>query len=127
MNDLNHIVSTFSNEDRQRFTLFLEKRNKRKDNKNIQLFKHLLANNLNSDDVCFKLYGSHKKGAYHALRKRLYQSIIDFIANTSLQEEKAVDMQIIKFILERLISQIFCNLIYEFKFKKWFFKFTEYF
>ena len=99
MNDLNHIVSTFSNEDKQRFTSYLEKKNKRKDTKNVQLFKLLLNNNLNSKELCFKLYGGDKKEAYHALRKRLYQSIIDFIANTSLQEEKAVDMQIIKFIL----------------------------
>ncbi|MFD1614898.1 hypothetical protein [Gelatiniphilus marinus] len=99
MNDLNTIISTFSNEDQQRFINYLEKKNKRSDTKNIQLFKHLLNNNLNSNDLCFKLYGNHKKGAYHALRKRLYQSIIDFIANASLQDEKAVDMQIIKYIL----------------------------
>ncbi len=99
MNDLNHIISTFSNEDKQRFTSYLEKKNKRKDTKNIQLFKLLLNPDLNSKDICFKLYGNHKKEAYHALRKRLYQSIIDFIANISLQEEKAVDMQIIKYIL----------------------------
>ena len=99
MNDLNHIVSSFSNEDKQRFIFYLEKKNKRKDTKNIQLFKCLLNTDLNSNEICFKLYGHNKKDAYHALRKRLYQSIIEFIANTSLQEEKAVDMQIIKLIL----------------------------
>lgn len=99
MNDLNHIVSTFSNENKLRFTSYLEKRNKRKDTKNVQLFKLLLNQDLSSKELCFKLYGNHKKEAYHALRKRLYQSIIDFIANSSLQEEKAVDMQIIKYIL----------------------------
>ena len=99
MNDLNHIVSTFSKEDRQRFMSYLEKKNKRKDTKNIQLFKLLLNNDLSSKELCFKLYRNDKKEAYHALRKRLYQSIIDFIANTSLQEEKAIDMQIIKYIL----------------------------
>ncbi len=99
MNDLNHIAQTFSKEDSQRFISFLEKKNKRRDAKNIQLFKLLLNNNLNSGDLCFKLYGHSKKEAYHALRKRLYQSIIEFIANSSLQEEKAIDMQIIKYIL----------------------------
>ncbi|WP_341216328.1 hypothetical protein [uncultured Wocania sp.] len=99
MNDLNTIISTFSNEDQQRFTNYLEKKNKRNDTKNVQLFKYLLHDDLNSNELCFKLYGNQSKGAYHALRKRLYQSIIDFIANTSLQEEKAVDMQIIKYIL----------------------------
>ncbi|WP_418603477.1 hypothetical protein [Hwangdonia sp.] len=99
MNDLNTIISTFSNEDQQRFVSYLEKKNKRNDTKNVQLFKYLVNDDLNSEDLCFKLYGNHKKGAYHALRKRLYQSIIDFIANASLQDEKAVDMQIIKYIL----------------------------
>jgi len=99
MNDLNTIISSFSSEDQQRFILFLEKKNKRNDTKNIQLFKYLLNNDLNANELCFKLYGNYNKGAYHALRKRLYQSIIDFIANASLQEEKAIDMQIIKYIL----------------------------
>ncbi len=99
MTDLNIIISTLTTEERQRFVSFLEKKNKRNDTKNVQLFKHLLKDELNSKDLCFKLYGSHKKDAYHALRKRLYQSIIDFIANVSLHDEKAVDMQIIKFIL----------------------------
>ena len=54
---------------------------------------------MSSKEICFKLYQSHNKGAYHALRKRLNLSIIDFIANVNLNEEKVVDMQIIKFIL----------------------------
>ncbi|WP_244462115.1 hypothetical protein [Wocania ichthyoenteri] len=90
---------TFSSEDQQHFINYLEKKNKRNDTKNVQLFKYLLQDDLNSNELCYKLYGNQSKGAYHALRKRLYQSIIDFIANTSLQEEKAVDMQIIKYIL----------------------------
>ena len=99
MIDLNIIVSTFSNEDRQRFIAHLEKKNKRNDTKNIQLFNYLLNNELSSQDICFKLYGTLKKDAYHALRKRLYQSIIDFVANSSLQGESSTEMQIIKFIL----------------------------
>ena len=48
MNDLNHIVSTFSKEDQKRFISFLEKNNKRSDTKNIQLFKHLLKDELST-------------------------------------------------------------------------------
>jgi len=99
MNDLNHIVSTFSKEDQKSFVSFLEKNNKRSDTKNIQLFKHLLNDDLSSKAICFKIYKQEKSAAYHALRKRLYKSIIDFIANSSLQEENSVDMQIIKYIL----------------------------
>jgi hypothetical protein len=99
MNDLNAIISTFSSEEQQSFISYLEKKNKRSDVKNIQLFKLLLFENLPTKTICTKIYGSEKIGAYHALRKRLYQSIIDFIANSSLQEENSIDMQIIKYIL----------------------------
>ncbi|GAA3587165.1 hypothetical protein Q4Q39_19425 [Flavivirga amylovorans] len=99
MTNLNDIISTFSSEDQQRFIAYLDKKNKRSDAKNIQLFNYLLNNELSSNEICLKLYGNLKKDAYHALRKRLYQSIIDFIANNSLQEENSIDMQIIKYIL----------------------------
>lgn len=99
MTNLNDIVSTLSADDQQRFISYLERKNKRKDTKNIQLFKLLIKNDLSSKSICLKLYNSNKRDAYHALRKRLYQSLIDFIANLSLDEEKALDMQIIKLIL----------------------------
>jgi hypothetical protein len=99
MTDLKSIISTFSSEDQQRFVLYLEKKNKRNDTKNIQLFKLLTKDNLTSKDICIKLYKSNKADAYHALRKRLFQSLIDFIANANLEEENSVDMQIIKYIL----------------------------
>jgi hypothetical protein len=83
MTDLNEIVSTLSYEDQQHFIAYLERKNKRADTKNIQLFKLLVANELSSKDICLKLYRSPNKVAYHALRKRLNQSIIDFIANTN--------------------------------------------
>lgn len=99
MNDLNAIVSTFSTEEQHFFISYLEKKNKRGDVKNVQLFKLLLNQELPTKAICAEIYGSKTSGAYHALRKRLYQSIIDFIANTSLQEENSTDMQIIKYIL----------------------------
>ena len=75
------------------------KKNKRSDTKNIQLFKLLQNDDLNSEDLCLKLYGSPKKAAYHALRKRLFQSIISFSANSSLEDENSIHMEIIKYIL----------------------------
>ena len=99
MTNLNEIVSTLSSEDQQHFIMFLERKNTRSDTKNVQLFKLLIKNELNSKEVCLKLYKAYKKEAYHALRKRLYSSIIDFIANLSLEEDKIIDMQIIKYIL----------------------------
>jgi hypothetical protein len=97
--DITAIISTFSTEEQQRFVSFLEKKNKRNDTKNIQLFKLLAKDELSSKEICQKLYKQNQQNAYHALRKRLYQSLIDFIANTCLDEENSVDMQLIKYIL----------------------------
>lgn len=99
MNDLNTIISTLSIEERQQFISYLEKKNKRNDTKNIPLFKYITKNNLSSKEICYKIYGTEKSNSYHALRKRLYRSILDFIANKSLQEENSIDMQIIKHLL----------------------------
>lgn len=96
---INDIISTLSIEDQQKFIVYLEKKNKRKDTKNVQLFNLLLKDELSSQAICTKLYGNKNKNAYHALRKRLHESLIDFTANQSLQEESSVDMQIIKYIL----------------------------
>lgn len=99
MIDLNTLISTLSAEEKQKLIVFLEKKNKRKDTKNIQLFKYLSKNTLTSQDICLKIYGTEKANSYHALRKRLYHSILDFIASMSLQEENSTDMQIIKYVL----------------------------
>ena len=99
MNHLNHVFLDFTKEEQQSFLHYLEKKNKRNDFKNIQLFKLLVKNELSSKEICFKLYKSNKQNAYHALRKRLYKSLIDFVANVNLEEENSIDMQIIKYIL----------------------------
>ncbi|MEY8848058.1 hypothetical protein AB9K26_04545 [Psychroserpens sp. XS_ASV72] len=99
MTDLSTITSSLSSEEQQRFIQYLEKKNKRNDTKNIELFKLLVEDQLDSKAICKAIYRNDNKSAYHALRKRLYQSLIDFIANTSLEEENSIDMQIIKYIL----------------------------
>ena len=99
MNDLKALISTFTSEEQQKFTTYLEKKNKRSDTKNIQLFKYIAKEDLTTQAICSKIYGIEKTNAYHALRKRLYQSILDFFANMSLHEENSNDMQIIKYIL----------------------------
>ena len=61
MTNLNNIISTFSSEEEQRFIVYLERKNKRKDTKNIKLFKLLIKNELSSKEICFKLYKKDKK------------------------------------------------------------------
>jgi len=99
MNNISDIILELTTEEQQRFVNYLEKNNKRNDTKNIQLFKLLASNEFSSKEICNKLYEGTNRNAYHALRKRLYQSLIDFVANVSLEEENSIDMQIIKYIL----------------------------
>lgn len=99
MNNINKIILGFTSEEQQRFINYLELKNKRNDIKNIQLFKLIVKNEFSSKEICFKLYEHNKQNAYHALRKRLYQSLIDFVANVNLEEGNSIDMQIIKYIL----------------------------
>ena len=106
MTNLNEIISNLSKDEKLLFVNYLEKKNKRKDTKNIALFKLLSNNQLASQAIFLKLYNKNQKDAYHALRKRLHQSIIDFIANISLEEENSIDMQVIKYILA---SRTFLN------------------
>lgn len=97
--NLEIIISTFSSENITKFIGFLNRRNKRTDTKNIQLFKLLKNNRLSSKEICKKLYPNKTKDAYHALRKRLYESLIDFIASESLESENSDKVQVIKYIL----------------------------
>ena len=99
MIELNSIVSSFNPEDQQKFITYLQQKNKRKDTKNIQLFKLMLKPGLENKSMCNELYNTNHCNAYHALRKRLFQSLIDFTANKNLEDENSIDMQIIKYIL----------------------------
>ncbi len=96
---LKSIIDTFSPEDQQKFILYLEQKNKRKDTKNIPLFKLIAKGEDDSKSLCYQLYKTSQNNAYHALRKRLFQSLIDFTANKNIEDENSIDMQIIKYIL----------------------------
>ena len=93
------IIDTLSVEEQQKFIVYLHQKNKRKDAKNVKLFKLLVKNDDDSKAICHQLYGTKHSNAYHALRKRLFQSLIDYSANKNLEDENSIDMQIIKYIL----------------------------
>ena len=99
MIDLREIINSFTKEQQQNFVSYLHKKNKRKDAKNVQLVHLLINSEASSKEICIQLYRKDNKVAFHALRKRLFQSLIDFTANSSLKEENSIDIQLIKFIL----------------------------
>ena len=99
MISIKSIIDTLNSEEQQKFVVYLQQKNKRKDAKNIQLFKLLAKSESDSKTICKQLYKTEKSNAYHALRKRLFQSLIDFTANKNLEDENSIDMQIIKYII----------------------------
>ena len=99
MTSLNELILALTPEEQQQFISHLQHKNKRKDTKNIQLFKILASGNSETTSICLSLYGQKKSGAYHALRKRLYKSLIDFVAHTNMEEENTMEMQIIRYVI----------------------------
>jgi hypothetical protein len=96
MNNIEEAIYTLNKENQLEFISYLEKKNKRKDAKNIKLVKLLLTKNFSSKELNTSLYGIENKVAFHALRKRLFQSLIDFTANVSMREENSTDILLIK-------------------------------
>lgn len=96
---INTLINSLSSDDYPKFINYLSKKNRRTDVKNIKLFKLLYTNELNSNEICNQLYPNKSKSAYHALRKRLYDSLIDYLATINLEEENSDKIQIIKYIL----------------------------
>ena len=92
------IISQFSTEEQQEFVKYLNYKNKRHDTKNVQLFQLLLAN-YPAKEIPKKLYGKDNKTAYHGLRKRLWSSLVDFMATQSLTHEVSDELEITKRIL----------------------------
>jgi len=99
MNKLNKLITSLSSEEQSDFEAFLKKKNRRTDTKNILLFQLLANGETNSDAICHSLYQKNNKNAYHALRKRLYDSVLDFIASNNLAQENDIEMNLIKNIV----------------------------
>ncbi|WP_343696944.1 hypothetical protein [Flavobacterium sp.] len=102
MNALQEIANMMNEAEKKAFIHYLSKKNKRKDTGNIDLF-----NSLKTDDIKNKKNNlSNKKStdAYHALRKRLYDNMIDFMANRSFENNTSQENTILRLIV---VSRLF--------------------
>lgn len=97
MSNLSQIIKRFSEEEQQEFTRYLKQKNRRGDTKNVQLFKLLLAGKIDRLDE--QLYGKPARNAYHALHKRLQDSVIDFVASQSFKGETSEELDILRLLL----------------------------
>lgn len=92
------LVNTLSPEESIAFRSYLRAKNKRADTKNIILYD-LLRKGTPIKDIDTLLYGKPNRNAYHALSKRLQDSLVDFIATRNFQTETSEDLQVFKYIL----------------------------
>lgn len=102
MNALQGITNTMTEIDKKAFIQYLSKKNKRKDVSNIELF-----NSLKTDDINLKkniLENKKSNDAYHALRKRLYDNLIEFMANRSFENDTSEENTILRLIV---VSRLF--------------------
>ncbi len=97
MHTISAILQTLSYEEKRNFATILQRKNKRTDTKNIQLLRLLdTPTTINDPDII--LYGKKNKGAYHALCKRVQDTLIDFIATQSFETATSQDMVAIKLL-----------------------------
>ncbi len=96
--DITAIIQSFSTEDSKLFKAYLRSKNRRSDTKNLTLY-NLIRKGTPLKDIDILLYGSPNRNAYHALSKRLQDSLIDFIATQNFENETSDDMQVFKWIL----------------------------
>ncbi len=94
MNSVSGIIKTLTLAEKEEFTLFLKKKNKRHDTQNIQLF-----NLLKNDDINYEITVYKNKPALYALRKRLYQNLVEFIANKRFENDTSEERDVLKLIL----------------------------
>lgn len=99
MNALQEIANMMNESDKKAFTQYLTKKNKRKDTRNITLFNSLETNDINSKKKNLK--DEKSTDAYHALRKRLYDNMIDFMANRTFENDTSQENTILRLIVVR--------------------------
>ncbi len=97
MNTISALLLALTTEEQQEFQLFLKRKNRRGDTKNLVLLKLLESGRTDNLDIA--LYGKPAKNAYHALCKRLQDSLIDFIASKGLAQESSEELDLLKLLL----------------------------
>lgn len=102
MNAIQEVVHLMNDEDIKAFSLYLDKKNKRKDVRNIGLFNMLKTDDINVEK---KVFADKKSAdAYHALHKRLYDTLVEFMANRSFENDTSEEHAVLRLLV---VSRLF--------------------
>lgn len=104
MNALQELINILDATDSKAFEKYLTQKNKRLEKQDMQLFKLLKTNDIISIN---NLYAGKNLPAYHALRKRLYDSLVDFMANRAFENDTSQEHEVLRLIV---ISRKFLEL-----------------
>lgn len=109
MVSLKDIIHSMSLKEQSSFRVYLTLKNKRHDTRNISLFDAFLKE---EEEVIFKEIGAN---AYNALKKRVKDRLIEFLASSSLLNEYSSESSIIQLIL--VSRRLFTHHLYDAGFK----------
>lgn len=102
MNAIQEVIHLMNNEDIKAFSLYIDKKNKRKDVRNTELFDLLKTDDINAEKK--SLPDKKSADAYHALRKRLYDTLVEFMANRSFENDTSEEHAILRLLV---VSRLF--------------------
>lgn len=99
MLNLDQAFHQLSSLEQRQFIQFLQKKNKRKDVKNISYFKHVVDAKLTEKEIKELLYPEGNFGAYHAMRKRIIDDLALYLSDQTKYYEKSDEVEVSKLIL----------------------------
>ncbi len=104
MDSLNELIKVLNNQDIIDFKGYLHKKNKRNDVKNIKLFNLIETDDIKSIESLYK--NSKNRDAYHALRKRLHDSLLLFLSQRTFENSTDESYDILRnFVVARYLLE----------------------
>lgn len=98
MNNLSQVIQLMSIEQQNRFLHHQKQKNRRSDTHNIKLFR-FFASQKTDHLLSEKIYGEENRTAFNMLKKRLFDSVIDFIAIEGFENDASDEMDLLKLLL----------------------------
>ncbi|MCV6628232.1 MAG: PIG-T family GPI transamidase component [Flavobacteriaceae bacterium] len=103
---LEEILSLLHQKQHKKFIRFLENREKAKDSKGLQLYVLMTQSDLDKERIARKLYPNQNFVAYRVLRKRLSNSVLQFLAGELLQNNyDAIGIRLQYYLVARYILE----------------------
>lgn len=88
MDKLRELLLTFTEEELEEFSIFLNRHRIKEDRKDALLVNYLVEDEYSGDELIEKLYRDpSKKDAYHTLRKRLFRQITFYVMLKAMEED----------------------------------------